>query len=77
MAGDVRLWAIYERPRDMPEIPFVVRGFSVRGSEIVPDSEHRVADDLEGARGQLPATADVNLGRQPNDDPKIVETWMQ
>lgn len=75
--GVVRLYAIYVRPRDLPQHPFVVRGFSVRPGESVPDRDFRVADDLEGARGQLPANVEINLGRQPDDNPGIVETWME
>lgn len=70
------VWVIYHRPLDLPEAEYVVRGFDVRLGEILPHPEHAEAATLADARAALPAGVDTCLGRTPQDDPAIVETWI-
>lgn len=72
----VTVWTIYWRPRDVPGAEYVVRGFNVVAGEAVPHSEHVEAPTLDAARRALPPAADACLGRQPDDDPAIVESWI-
>jgi hypothetical protein len=84
------MYVIYERPRDWPE-SFVVREWVQHRPEvpkpepgtlaiaIIPPAEPgkivAVRDTLEHARAAVPAGT-VNVGREPDDDPKIVEVWL-
>jgi hypothetical protein len=67
------LFTVYDHPRDHPN-SFVVRRYIVNNGESIPD-EIRLADTLIGARDLLPPGV-YNLGREPADDPVIVETWV-
>lgn len=67
------LWTIYEKPRDYPD-RWVVRRFSITTAGAVSD-EVQLADSLDEARELIPPTR-YNLGRTPNDEPQIVETWV-
>lgn len=76
MRTDVlRQYTIYCRPSDFPHW-YVLRGWSIRPHLLpMPDDNVRLSTTLEGARLGLPQGL-VCLGRQPDDDPTIVETWM-
>lgn len=76
MRGDcLDLLVIYEDPTDFPG-RFVVRAHVVdgQGTRPKPDPE-AIVDTLEQARKSVPF-GKVNLGRMPEDDPKIVEVWL-
>jgi hypothetical protein len=70
-------FTIYEKPADYPE-NWVVRQWelyaSSKGTLIVP-GPHRIAWNLEGARELIPL-GQYRLGRNTEDDPYIVETWI-
>ena len=71
----LRTYTIYRNPRDYPG-KFVLRASSIFPGRVVPDDEPmRVADTLADARCALPRGL-INSGRQPTDDPVIVETWL-
>ncbi len=66
------LYTIYRNPSDYPG-KFVVRRFWLE----TPDPEPlAVVDTLEEAREAVPPEADHNIGREPGDEPQIVETWI-
>lgn len=70
------MWVIYDRPSDHPG-GFVVRSWSiVAGGGTIP-GEYLGKDlpTLNEARELIPNGA-YNLGRYPEDDPKIVEVWV-
>ncbi len=72
----LRTWTIYDHPRDHPD-EFVVREFHIyRGQDPVAGPIIGRAMTLESARLLLPIEAEANLGRQPEDDPTIAETWI-
>ncbi len=71
---DLPMWTIYEKPRDYPN-NFVVRKHIVRQGETFPTNTFMVTSTLKQARLCLPPGL-FNLGRQPEDEPQIVETWV-
>ena len=68
-----QMWAIYERPSDAPQ-HFVVRRWEIVGDQPEP-REASKHDSLEEARAAVPRGLQ-HINRYPNDDPKIVETWI-
>lgn len=76
-AGETVLtqYTIYERPKDYPE-SFVVREWHiVRGRDTpVAGAVVAVVDTLGDARAAVPGHL-YRIGRQPGDDPVIVEVW--
>jgi hypothetical protein len=68
-------YTIYERPADYPHSYVVREWLIVRGRNgPVPGELVAVKDTLGDARAAIPDGL-YNLGRQPGDDPVIVETW--
>ena len=69
------IWVIYKHPKDFPT-SWVLRGQDAcADGSIAPHAACHVASTLEGARRGLPQGL-YNLGRQPNDDPVIYESWI-
>jgi hypothetical protein len=71
--GEVIMWTIYERPADFPEF-FIARPHVVRRgthSALLAYLQHTT---LDGVRKLLPDGL-YCLGRSPDDEPQIVETW--
>jgi len=69
------LWTIYHNPSDYPG-KYVARRFVVeRGLGLKAAREVLIADTLEAIRARLPPGL-YCLGRQPGDEPQIVETWI-
>jgi hypothetical protein len=67
------VFTIYDHPLDHPD-GFLVRRWVVTNGEPLP-REWRKAATLEEARTLLPPGLHC-LGRNPDDDPKIVESWI-
>jgi hypothetical protein len=75
MSAFMVLYTIYDHPRDHPA-HFVVRGHEVlRSGGSRPMQGYVLTSTLEEARSQIPAGR-YNIGREPGDDPCIVETWV-
>lgn len=68
------LFSIYNHPRDYPDNVVVRRHWATIPASCDPEP-FVVADSLEEARRSLPPGLH-NLGRDPRDDPAIVETWI-
>lgn len=69
------LFTVYAKPSDFPD-SFVVRRFAVRAGLVERDPEiFGRSPTLEGARALIPPGL-YRLGRQDNDDPVIVESWI-
>ena len=68
------LWTVYNHPTDHPNY-FVARMFMT-----LPEAEATpvclLSDALEPIQAQLAALGLTKLMRHPNDDPKIMETWL-
>lgn len=73
-ANAMLIWTIYEKPKDHPD-HYVVRRFMVSAGIVMHDPVCQLADTLENARALLPAGL-VNLGRSPQDQNSIIETWL-
>lgn len=68
------MYVIYDKPADWPN-GFVVRVWIVSRAIVVPGPV--LGSDvatLEEARALVPV-GHVNIGRNPEDDPTIVEVW--
>lgn len=65
----LELWTVYDSPVDLPG-RFVARKWLNQ-----PTNELLQDKTLEGLRGRLPQGL-TRLERSPQDDPKIVETWI-
>jgi len=71
----LRQFVVYDNPSDYPG-KFVVRGWTITAGHVQPDTLCQLADDIDGARALVPDHLGlVNIGRQPEDDPTIVEVW--
>lgn len=66
----LELWTIYDKPDDFPG-GFVARKWLLDQ----PTSELLQNQTLEGIRAMLPHGL-MCLPRAPEDDPRIVETWI-
>lgn len=75
MSEPLEIWTVYDRPRDWPHT-VVARKFLVGADGAVPTTQIVVGPDLEAVREQLREYGLTCLARNPDDDPKIVETWL-
>ncbi len=66
-------YVIYDRPKDFPN-NYVVRRYTFFPGW-VEIGEYLLADSLEEARRFIPQES-IPIGRDPTDDPVIVETWI-
>jgi hypothetical protein len=74
-AGTLPMYVVYRRPRDYPE-QYVVRIQRVSRGGVEPDREpFALGPPLADVRAALPPGL-YNLGRQPDDEPQIVEVWV-
>lgn len=69
----VVMYVIYDRPLDYPD-HVVVRRWTV-GTTPLPGVGVKLHESIEAARGSLPHGLTC-LGREPHDDPFIVESWV-
>lgn len=76
LEGTLPMFVIYERPIDAPSHYVTRRWNIVSGGEAVPELTASYATTLREARAALPRTGLINVGRMPDDDPKIVEAWV-
>ena len=70
VSNTLELWTVYDSPIDLPG-RFVARKFLLAG----PTNELLQDKTLEGLRQKLPQGL-VRIVRSPQDDPKIIETWI-
>lgn len=68
------MWTVYDHPRDYPDV-FVARRFEITRGLSGPTNDMFTADTLDELRRLLPPGLFCLL-REPDDDPKIVETWI-
>jgi hypothetical protein len=70
VSDELELWTVYDSPIDLPG-RFVARKWLLDQ----PTNELLQDKTLEGLRAKLPQGL-TRLERSPQDDPKIVETWI-
>jgi hypothetical protein len=69
------IWTITRNPKDFPG-KYVVHGHDVHAGFTKPHYEPlAVVNSLDEARAALPPGL-YNLGRKPDDEPQIVESWV-
>lgn len=66
------MWVIYNRPTDFPS------GTMARMWYAFPEeaTDRTIEANLNELRQRFTSMGLVNIGRQPNDDPKILEVWI-
>jgi hypothetical protein len=70
------MWTVYDHPRDYPH-SFVARKFAVSGAGgTVATTDMIVAPTLDSIRKLMIERGLTCITRSPDDDPKIVETWL-
>lgn len=68
------MWTIYEKPKDWP-VGWVTRRWEIGPGDNLEAMEAVYCTTLDDARRCVPPGL-YRLDRDPNDDPKIVETWI-
>lgn len=75
MSDPLQMWTIYDHPTDYPFL-FVARKFEVDAAGPRPTTEVFVAPSIDRVRFEMVRRGLTCLTRSPEDDPKIVETWL-
>lgn len=75
MSDKLLMWTVYDHPADYPD-HFVARRFEVDGSGARATSITIWSSGLGELRAALAGRGLTVLTRSPEDDPKIVETWL-
>lgn len=70
----LHIWTIYDHPTDFPS-GFIARLYTVTAEGGKPTSACYTGDTLDEVRAKIPQGL-YNMGRQPEDDSKIVESWL-
>ena len=69
------IWTVYDHPTDYPD-NFVARRSECRPHGVIVNTQDMfIADTLSEVRQLLPRGL-IHIGRDPRDDPKIVEVWL-
>jgi hypothetical protein len=76
MAEDaLSIWVVYDHPTDWPDW-FVARRHVAYGPEAGPTADMILDRDLDHLRQDMEQRGLFRLHRFPEDDAKIVETWL-
>lgn len=74
--GSLPMWTIYNRPSDYV-CGYVARMFEVGpGAKPKPTMKTLKSVDLDPIREKLREAGLTCIGREPADEPQIVETWL-
>jgi hypothetical protein len=71
----LRVWTIFDNPDDFPG-KIITRETVVGHKGPIPSPFAYVSPTIEHARQALEAMGLVCLGRDPQDEPSIVEVWV-
>lgn len=74
--GGLSVWVVYENPKDLPFVPFVVREQVVHADTLWINPQSYGFHDLLEARAWLEQLGLTCIPRDPDDDPVIVESWV-
>lgn len=70
------MWTVYDRPTDYPN-NFVAREWHIVAGDTPPIARGVLLfNTLEELRADMEGRGLVALARFPDDDPKIVESWL-
>jgi hypothetical protein len=73
--GVLSIWTIYDRPTDYPN-GYIARRHEVLASGPLATDDTVKADDLYTLRKHLLQAGLTRINRSPDDDAKIVESWL-
>lgn len=76
MSEGLPIWTIYEKPSDFPEDFVVRRHVSYPGKVVADPNIAMQSRGLENLREILQRQGLTCIGRQPDDEPCIVESWV-
>lgn len=71
MTETLSIWVIYDHPTEYPD-HFVARRFAYDQ----PTPDIKLASDIMALRADMLTQGLVCITRSPDDDAKIVETWL-
>ena len=69
------MWTIYDHPSDHPTA-YIARKWLVGGGAPQPTTDALICGNLDHLRTAMISMGLTCLSRSPEDDPKIVETWL-
>lgn len=69
------IWTVYDHPSDCPDC-FIARKYLVTAGGPVATQETRTARTLQPLRDSFELEGLYCMPRDPNDDPKIIESWL-
>ncbi|MGZ3742736.1 MAG: hypothetical protein ACXVB1_00160 [Pseudobdellovibrionaceae bacterium] len=70
-SNTLSIWTVYDHPSDFPDL-FVARRFE----NLKPTMDYIAVSELEDIRKIMRSSGLFCLARAPQDDPKIIETWI-
>ena len=70
----IEMWVIYDHPTDCPDA-FIARKWLVGRGVLKATTETMTEPEVETLRKYFEASGLINLGRDPADDPAILECW--
>jgi len=70
------IYVVYDHPRDFPDRYVCRRQWACADGTIECDKEAMASTELEPIRVALRALGLTCVGRHPDDDAVIVETWL-
>lgn len=73
--NELPMWTIYDHPADYQEL-FVARKWIADKNGPTATEEVVIGATLELVRSRMQDFKLTPIARDPNDDPKIVETWI-
>lgn len=71
----VTIWTIYDHPADYPD-HFVARKTISNASGVHPCCVLIISTEVADLRAEMAVLGLSKLDRHPDDDPKIMETWL-
>jgi hypothetical protein len=75
MATELPAWIVYDHPTDFPD-DYVARLWMFLPPPAAPTSHIITCKNLDALRFMLEDEGFICIGREPDDDPKIVEVWV-
>lgn len=75
MSGELAMWVVYDHPIDFP-VSWIARRWLVTSNGPVATADMLAADRLETIRAVMQENGLIRMTRDPDDDAKVVETWL-
>ena len=75
MPDKLAMWTVYDHPNDYPHC-YVARRYEIDSKGARPTVDIMISPNIDALRTALSARGLIPIARNPEDDPKIVETWL-